>query len=116
MYIRDSLGTFEMNLCHMESAALQDLQQLENQLHKLVTKLRELEQQNERLKHALAETTNKLEKKNEVSRTWQEKYDALKSVQGINTGDTAAKKRALHHIDALINEVDACIAQLEIGD
>ena len=51
-----------------------------------------------------------------MSRTWQEKYEALKSAQGINTGDTAAKKRALHHIDALINEVDACIAQLEIGD
>lgn len=100
----------------MESSTLQDLQQLENQLHILVDKLHALEQKNQDLEHALAETISSLEKKHEMSRAWQQKYEALKSVQGINTGDSAAKKRALHHIDALINEVDACIAQLEIGD
>lgn len=100
----------------MENAALQELQQLENQLHILVAKLQQLEQQNQKLELALAETAAKFEKKHDMSRTWQEKYEALKSAQGINTGDTAAKKRALHHIDALIKEVDACIAQLEIGD
>ena len=100
----------------MESATLHELQQLENQLHVLVDRLHYLEQRNENLEHALAEITAKLEKKHDISRAWQDKYEALKSAQGMNTGDTAAKKRALHHIDALINEVDACIAQLEIGD
>ena len=95
---------------------IQHLEELESQLHVLVDNLRALEQKNQQLEQALAETVGKLEKKQEMSRNWQEKYDALKSAQGINTGDVAAKKRALHHIDALINEVDACIAQLEIGD
>lgn len=100
----------------MEISTLQDLQHLEKQLYALVAKLQELTEKNQGLKHALAETANKLEKKHEMSRMWQEKYEALKSAQGINAGDVAAKKRALHHIDTLINEVDACIAQLEIGD
>tara|TARA_E500000178_G_C16672283_1_gene595588 strand:+ start:261 stop:563 length:303 start_codon:yes stop_codon:yes gene_type:complete len=100
----------------MEISTLQDLQQLENQLQTLVAKLQELDKKNQELERALSETATMLEKKREMSRNWQEKYEALKSAQGINAGDTAAKKRALHHIDALINEVDACIAQLEIED
>ncbi len=95
---------------------VQHLEELESQLHLLVNSLHALEQENQQLKQALAETVGKLKKKHEMSRNWQEKYDALKSAQGINMGDAAARKRALHHIDALINEVDACIAQLEIGD
>ncbi len=95
---------------------VEHLEQLESQLYELIDRFQAMEQKNQALEKALSETTNKLEKKHEVSRNWQEKYDALKSAQGINTGNMAAKKRALHHIDALINEVDACIAQLEIGD
>lgn len=95
---------------------VEHLEQLESQLYELIDRFQAMEQKNQALEKALSETTNKLEKKHEESRNWQEKYDALKSAQGINTGDMAAKKRALHHIDALINEVDACIAQLEIGD
>ncbi len=100
----------------MENSTLQHLQQLEDQLHALVNSLRTLEQKNQELEEALIDIKSKLEKKQEISRNWQEKYEALKSAQGINTGDTASKKRALHHIDALINEVDACIAQLEMED
>jgi phage shock protein A len=100
----------------MEHSALQELQQLEDQLNLLVNILQDLQQKNQQLEHALAETATKLEKKHEIARTWHEKYEALKSAQGMNSGDTHAKKRALHHIDALINEVDACISQLEIED
>ncbi|MDA0779739.1 MAG: hypothetical protein O2810_05840 [Bacteroidetes bacterium] len=100
----------------MEYSTLQHLEQLENQLHVLVDSFRALEKKNQELEEALIDTTSKLEKKQEISRNWQEKYEALKSAQGINTSDTASKKRALYHIDALINEVDACIAQLEIED
>ena len=100
----------------MENSTLLYLQELENQLHVLLDSLRALEQKNQALEQLLSETKSKLEKKHEASRKWQEKYDALKSAQGINANDTASKKRALHHIDALINEVDACITQLEIED
>ena len=98
----------------MISSTSKLLDQLKHQLEELVNKLHTLEQTNLELKQALAETNKKLEKKHEISRTWQDKYEALKSVQGIHSGDAATKKRALHHIDALISEVDACIAQLEI--
>lgn len=100
----------------MISSTAQLLEQLEQQLAALLAKLHALEQSNLELQQNLAETAAKLEKKQEFSRTWQEKYEALKSAQGINTGDTAARKRALHHIDVLINEVDACIAQLDISE
>lgn len=98
----------------MISSTAKLLEQLEHQLEGLVNKMHALEDSNKLLEQTLSETQAKLEKKNEVSRTWQEKYEALKSAQGMNVGDTGAKKRAMHHIDALINEVDACIAQLEI--
>lgn len=100
----------------MIPSTAQLLEQLENQLATLLAKLHALEQSNIELKQNLSQTTAKLEKKQEVSRAWQEKYEALKSAQGINTSDTAARKRALHHIDVLINEVDACIAQLDISE
>ncbi len=105
-----------MNFNQMETTSLQHLSQLEDQLLTLVEKLKSLRQANMQLQQTLNETTAKLEKKHESSREWQEKYEALKSAQGINSGDAAAKKRAMHHIDALISEVDACIAQLEIED
>ena len=98
----------------MISSTTKLLEQLEHQLEELVNKLHTVEQTNRELKQVLMETNEKLEKKHEMSRTWQEKYEALKLAQGMNSGDAIAKKRARHHIDALISEVDACIAQLEI--
>lgn len=100
----------------MISSTKQLLEQLEQQLAKTLEKLHALEQSNLELNQNLVDISAKLEKKQEVSRTWQEKYEALKSAQGMNTGNEAARKRALHHIDVLISEVDACIAQLEISD
>lgn len=100
----------------METPTVQLLATLELQIQTLVSKMTTLQQANQDLTKQLAETLSKLETKQEATRSWQEKYEALKSAQGINAGDVAAKKRALHHIDALINEVDACIAQLEIDE
>lgn len=98
----------------MIASTAQLLVQLEKQLEVMVKKLHELELSNKALEEALSETSLKLEKKHEVSRNWQDKYEALKSAQGINTKDETAKKRAIHHIDTLINEVDACIAHLKL--
>jgi len=98
----------------METPTAQLLVQLEQQIHGLVDKLHELTLANQQLKESLEETTDKLTKKKEALRMWQEKYDALTAAQGMNTSDALARKKALHHIDALISEVDACIAQLEM--
>lgn len=100
----------------MDTATTTVLAQLERQLHEMVEKLQLLQQANAELNEVLNETKSKFEKKQEDARLWKEKYEALKAVQGMNTDNTAAKKRTLHHIDVLINEVDACIAQLKMED
>ena len=92
------------------------LEQLENHLKELVKKIHQLQQSKISLETTELETQSKLKKKQEDAQEWKEKYEAIKAVQGIKTGNTAAKKRTLHHIDALINEIDSCIAQIKIGD
>ena len=82
----------------------------------VVEKIHQLQQSKISLETTVLETQSRLKKKQEDAQKWKEKYEALKAVQGIETGNTAAKKRTLHHIDALINEIDSCIAQIKIGD
>lgn len=100
----------------MDTTTTAVLDQLENQLHELVKKMRQLQQSKATLETSLLEAQAKLQKKQEDGQEWKEKYEALKAVQGMKTDNTTAKKRTLHHIDALINEVDACIAQIKIKD
>jgi hypothetical protein len=92
------------------------LDKLENQLYDLVKKMHQLQQSKVALETSFLEARSKLKAKQEDAQDWKEKYEALKAVQGMKTDNTAAKKRTLHHIDALINEVDACIAQIKIED
>jgi hypothetical protein len=78
--------------------------------------MHQLQQSKAALKASLLEAQSKLKVKQEDAQEWKEKYEALKAVQGMKTDNAAAKKRTLHHIDALISEVDACIAQIKIED
>ena len=100
----------------MDATTTAVLDQLENQLHELVQKMRQLQQSKVTLETSLLEAQAKLQKKQQDAQQWKEKYEALKAVQGMKTDNTAAKKRTLHHLDTLINEVDACIAQIKIED
>lgn len=100
----------------MDNSTTTVLDQLENQLYELIEKMQQLQQSKVALETSLLEAQSKLKKKQEEAQEWKEKYEALKAVQGMKTDNTAAKKRTLHHIDALINEVDACIAQINIED
>ena len=100
----------------MDNSTSAVLDQLENQLHELVEKMRQLQQSKASLETSLLEAQAKFQKKQKDAQQWKEKYEALKAVQGMKTDNTAAKKRTLHHIDVLLNEVDACIAQIKIGD
>ena len=84
---------------------------LENKISKLLHKLELLNQTNIRLE----ETISTLEKDHERTRQsvmeWEEKYDSLKlanSMLGSNTNKTEAKLK----INALIRELDRCMAQL----
>jgi acetyl-CoA carboxylase alpha subunit len=100
----------------MDNSTTVVLDKLENQLYELVEKMHQLQQSKVALETSLLEAQSKLKAKQEDAQEWKEKYEALKAVQGMKTDNTAAKKRTLHHIDALINEVDACIAQIKIED
>jgi chromosome segregation ATPase len=100
----------------MDNLTTTVLDKLESQLHELVEKMHQLQQSKVALEASLSEAQSKLKAKQEDAQEWKEKYEALKAVQGMKTDNTAAKKRTLHHIDALINEVDACIAQIKIED
>jgi chromosome segregation ATPase len=100
----------------MDNATTAVLDKLENQLYELVEKMHQLQQSKAALEASLLEVQSKLKVKQEDAQEWKEKYEALKAVQGMKTDNTAAKKRTLHHIDALISEVDACIAQIKIED
>ena len=92
------------------------LDQLENQLKELVKKTHQLQQIKISLETTVLESQSKLKKKQDDAKLWKEKYEALKAIQGMKSGNKAAKKRTLHHIDALINEIDNCIVQIKIGD
>ena len=98
----------------MDNSTTIVLDKLENQLYDLVEKMHQLQQSKVALETSLLEAQSKLKAKQEDVREWKEKYEALKAVQGMKTDNIAAKKRTLHHIDALINEVDACITQIKI--
>ena len=100
----------------MDNSTTIVLDKLENQLYDLVEKMHQLQQSKAALEASLLEVQSKLKVKQEDAQEWKEKYEALKAVQGMKMDNTAAKKRTLHNIDALINEVDACIAQIKIED
>jgi len=100
----------------MDNSTTVVLDKLENQLYELVEKMHQLQQSKVALETSLLEAQSKLKAKQEDAQEWKGKYEALKAVQGMKTDNTATKKRTLHHIDALINEVDACIAQIKIED
>ena len=100
----------------MDNSTTVVLDKLENQLYELVEKMHQLQQSKVALETSLLEAQSKLKAKQEEEREWKEKYEAGKAGQGMKTENTAAKKRTLHHIDALRNEVEAGIAQIKIED
>lgn len=100
----------------MDNSTTIVLDKLENQLYDLVEKMHQLQQSKVALETSLLEAQSKLKAKQEDVREWKEKYEALKAVQGMKTDNIAAKKRTLHHIDALISEVDACIEHIKLED
>ncbi|WP_010520110.1 hypothetical protein [Croceivirga radicis] len=84
---------------------------LENKISKLLHKLELLKQTNEELERNLEVLKSQRQVDKEVLLEWEEKYKSLKlasTMVGGNTNKTEAKLK----INALIREIDSCIAQL----
>lgn len=84
---------------------------LENKISKLLHKMELLQQTNYKLEEELNTLKNDREKVLESVSYWENKYNSLKladTMFGSNTDKTEAKLK----INALIRELDYCIAQL----
>ncbi|MEO1486300.1 MAG: hypothetical protein AAFU57_11145 [Bacteroidota bacterium] len=84
---------------------------LENKISKLLHKLELLQQQNTKLREELENNRSNGEQLKQLAQEWEEKYNSLKmanSMLGSNSNKTEAKLK----INALIREIDVCIAKL----
>ena len=85
--------------------------ELELKLPLLVTKIKGLEQENDTLKAKVVQMNEEKQQLKETVQKYKEKYDALKFANTI-LGSDEDKTEAKLKINALIREIDACIAQL----
>jgi hypothetical protein len=85
--------------------------ELELKLPLLVTKIKGLEQENDTLKAKIVQMNEEKQQLKETVQKYKEKYDALKVANTI-LGSDEDKTEAKLKINALIREIDACIAQL----
>ena len=85
--------------------------ELELKLPLLVTKMKGLEQENDTLKAKIVQMNEEKQQLKETVQKYKEKYDALKVTNTI-LGSDEYKTEAKLKINALIREIDACIAQL----
>ena len=85
--------------------------ELELKLPLLVTKMKGLEQENYTLKAKIVQMNEEKQQLKETVQKYKEKYDALKVANTI-LGSDEDKTEAKLKINALIREIDACIAQL----
>ncbi|MEL7269051.1 MAG: hypothetical protein AAGL34_05730 [Bacteroidota bacterium] len=84
---------------------------LENKISKLLHKLELLQQQNTKLREELETNQSNGEQQKLLVQEWEEKYNSLKmanTMLGSNSNKTEAKLK----INALIREIDVCIAKL----
>lgn len=84
---------------------------LENKISKVLHKLDILKQANSKLKEELEQSKQTIVDQDKVILDWQEKYDALK-VANTMLGSSDNKRETKLKINALIREIDHCIAQL----
>ena len=85
--------------------------ELELKLPLLVTKIKGLEQENDTLKAKVVQMNEEKLQLKETVQKYKEKYDALKVANTI-LGSDEDKTESKLKINALIREIDACIAQL----
>ena len=84
---------------------------LENKISKILHKLEVLKQTNSKLKEELVISEQNLQNQKLLTTTWEEKYEALKIANSI-LGSDENKRETKLKINALIRDIDHCIAQL----
>lgn len=84
---------------------------LENKVNRLLQKLEQLKMANHGLKQELALLKKEQVNANQILEDWEQKYNSLKMANAM-LGSNVDKTEAKLKINALIRELDACIAQL----
>lgn len=84
---------------------------LENKISKVLHKLEVLKRANLKLNEELEISKQQLHNKQQQIVAWEEKYEALKMANTI-LGSDENKRETKLKINALIRDIDHCIAQL----
>jgi len=84
---------------------------LENKISKVLHKLDILKQSNLKLKEELAASEQIIKGQNQEIEDWQDKCEALKVANSM-LGSNDNKRETKLKINALIRDIDHCIAQL----
>ncbi|WP_223033530.1 MULTISPECIES: hypothetical protein [Hanstruepera] len=84
---------------------------LENKISKVLHKQEVLKQANSKLKQELQSTQEAFQLQQQELDSWEEKYEALK-IANTMLGSDNNKRETKLKINALIREIDHCIAQL----
>ena len=84
---------------------------IENRIGKVLHKLEVLKQTNAKLSEELSVSQQKLFQQGDIITSWEEKYETLKFANSI-LGSDESKRETKLKINALIREIDHCIAQL----
>ncbi|MDY2586880.1 hypothetical protein [Winogradskyella aquimaris] len=84
---------------------------LENKVSKVLHKQEVLKQTNARLSQQLEDQQQKLLEQQELIASWAEKYETLKIANSM-LGSDENKRETKLKINALIRDIDHCIAQL----
>ena len=93
------------------SNLIEIIDSLENRTSKLLHKYEILKQQNTTLKEKIEELESNSKIQMDQLKHWEEKFSALKNANAM-LGSDEHKRETKLKINALIREIDMCIAQL----
>ncbi|TPN82364.1 hypothetical protein [Aquimarina algicola] len=93
------------------SSLIEIIDSLENRISKLLHKYELLKQQNTNLKQKIEKLESDLELHDDQLKRCEEKFSALKNANAM-LGSDEYKRETKLKINALIREIDLCIAQL----
>ena len=93
--------------------SLEILLEIQNQVFSLVKEVDLLKSDKRKLIDEINILKNKLDSQSIENKKFKEKYNSLKFSKGV---DEKLKKKAIFHIETIINEVDKCINKLEISE
>ncbi len=84
---------------------------LETRIHQALNKIKALEQANLKLQQQLHLYDKQLNSQKQITAEWEDKYEALKMANTMLGSDNNKRETKLK-INALIREIDYCIAEL----